>query len=63
MSFKARCIRQHDVRACRACHQEGPFPAAAFAITGDHQPQERVWGELRTFNRIHEAILRALSED
>jgi ParB family transcriptional regulator, chromosome partitioning protein len=35
---------------------------SAFAITDDHERQERVWGELPTFNRSREAILHALSE-
>ena len=35
---------------------------SAFAITEDHERQERVWSELPTFNRSREAILRALSE-
>ncbi len=34
----------------------------AFAITEDHERQERVWSELPRFNRSREAILRALSE-
>src|SRR6201999_1626450 len=33
-----------------------------FAITDDHERQERVWQELPTFNRSRESILRALSE-
>lgn len=35
---------------------------SAFAITEDHERQERVWRELPTFNRTREAILRVLSE-
>jgi ParB family transcriptional regulator, chromosome partitioning protein len=35
---------------------------SAFAITEDHERQERVWKELPTFNRSRESILRALSE-
>jgi ParB family chromosome partitioning protein len=35
---------------------------SAFAITEDHERQERVWSELPTFNRSREGILRALSE-
>jgi ParB family chromosome partitioning protein len=35
---------------------------SAFAITDDHERQERVWNELPRFNRSREAILRALSE-
>ena len=35
---------------------------SAFAITEDHERQERVWQELPPFNRSREAILRALSE-
>jgi ParB family transcriptional regulator, chromosome partitioning protein len=35
---------------------------SAFAITEDHERQERVWRELPTFNRSRESILRALSE-
>jgi ParB family chromosome partitioning protein len=35
---------------------------SAFAITEDHERQERVWKELPPFNRSREAILRALSE-
>jgi ParB family chromosome partitioning protein len=35
---------------------------SAFAITEDHERQERVWKELPPFNRCREAILRALSE-
>jgi ParB family chromosome partitioning protein len=35
---------------------------SAFAITEDHERQERVWRELPPFNRSREAILRALSE-
>jgi ParB family chromosome partitioning protein len=35
---------------------------SAFAITEDHERQERVWRELPPFNRSREAILRALSD-
>lgn len=35
---------------------------SAFAITEDHERQERVWNELPRFNRSRESILRALSE-
>jgi ParB family chromosome partitioning protein len=35
---------------------------SAFAITDDHERQERVWRELPPFNRSREAILRVLSE-
>jgi len=35
---------------------------SAFAITEDHERQERVWSELPKFNRSRESILRALSE-
>ncbi len=35
---------------------------SAFAITEDHERQERVWRELPTFQRSREGILRALSE-
>lgn len=35
---------------------------SAFAITEDHEKQERVWRELPRFQRSREAILRALSE-
>lgn len=35
---------------------------SAFAITEDHERQERVWKELPTFQRSREGILRALSE-
>jgi ParB-like chromosome segregation protein Spo0J len=35
---------------------------SAFAITEDHERQERVWHELPRFQRHREAILRALSE-
>jgi ParB family transcriptional regulator, chromosome partitioning protein len=35
---------------------------SAFAITEDHERQERVWRELPPFNRSREGILRALSE-
>jgi ParB family chromosome partitioning protein len=35
---------------------------SAFAITEDHERQERVWKELPPFNRSRHAILHALSE-
>jgi ParB family transcriptional regulator, chromosome partitioning protein len=35
---------------------------SAFAITEDHERQERVWKELAPFNRSRHAILHALSE-
>jgi ParB family chromosome partitioning protein len=35
---------------------------SAFAITEDHERQERVWRELPPFSRSRESILRALSE-
>jgi len=35
---------------------------SAFAITDDHDKQERVWRELAPFNRGRESILRALSD-
>lgn len=35
---------------------------SAFAITDDHDKQERVWRELAPFNRSRESILRALSD-
>jgi ParB family transcriptional regulator, chromosome partitioning protein len=35
---------------------------SAFAITDDHERQERVWNALPRFNRSRDAILRALSE-
>jgi ParB family chromosome partitioning protein len=35
---------------------------SAFAITEDHERQERVWKDLPPFNRSREAILRVLSE-
>jgi ParB family chromosome partitioning protein len=35
---------------------------SAFAITEDHERQERVWSELPAFHRSRDAILRALSE-
>jgi ParB family transcriptional regulator, chromosome partitioning protein len=33
-----------------------------FAITEDHERQERVWSELPAFSRSRDAILRALTE-
>jgi hypothetical protein len=35
---------------------------SAFAITEDHERQERMWHELPPFNCSRPAILRALSE-
>jgi ParB family chromosome partitioning protein len=35
---------------------------SAFAITDDHDRQERIWRELAPFNRSRESILRALSD-
>jgi ParB family transcriptional regulator, chromosome partitioning protein len=35
---------------------------SAFAITKDHERQERVWSELPSFNRSRECILHALSD-
>jgi ParB family chromosome partitioning protein len=35
---------------------------SAFAITDDHERQERVWSELPSYQRSREGILRALSE-
>jgi ParB family chromosome partitioning protein len=35
---------------------------SAFAITDDHERQERVWSELPAYHRGREAILRALTE-
>jgi ParB family chromosome partitioning protein len=35
---------------------------SAFAITDDHERQERVWGDLPPFQRRRESILNALSE-
>ena len=35
---------------------------SAFAITEDHERQERVWSELPSYQRSREGILRALSE-
>jgi ParB family transcriptional regulator, chromosome partitioning protein len=49
----------------RALHRKGEMnldQLSAFAITEDHERQERVWKELRPFNRSGESILRALSE-
>jgi ParB family transcriptional regulator, chromosome partitioning protein len=49
----------------RALYREGEMrldQLSAFAITEDHERQERVWRELPTFNRSRESILRALSE-
>jgi ParB family chromosome partitioning protein len=49
----------------RALYRKGEMnldQLSAFAITEDHERQERVWSELPRFNRSREAILRALSE-
>jgi ParB family chromosome partitioning protein len=49
----------------RAIYRKGAMSLdqlSAFAITEDHERQERVWSELPTFNRSREAILRVLSE-
>jgi ParB family chromosome partitioning protein len=49
----------------RAMYRKGAMSLdqlSAFAITDDHERQERVWAELPTFNRSREAILRVLSE-
>jgi ParB family chromosome partitioning protein len=49
----------------RALYRKGDInldQLSAFAITEDHERQERVWSELPPFNRSREAILRALSE-
>jgi ParB family transcriptional regulator, chromosome partitioning protein len=49
----------------RALYRKGEMnldQLSAFAITEDHERQERVWKELPTFNHCREAILRALSE-
>jgi ParB family chromosome partitioning protein len=49
----------------RALYRKGELnldQLSAFAITEDHERQERVWKELPPFNRSREGILRALSE-
>jgi ParB family chromosome partitioning protein len=49
----------------RALYRKGEMnldQLSAFAITEDHERQERVWSELQKFNRSRESILRALSE-
>jgi ParB family chromosome partitioning protein len=49
----------------RALYRKGEMnldQLSAFAITEDHERQERVWRELPTFNRRRESILHALSE-
>jgi ParB family chromosome partitioning protein len=49
----------------RALYRKGDMnldQLSAFAITEDHERQERVWKELPPFNRSRESILRALSE-
>jgi ParB family chromosome partitioning protein len=49
----------------RALYRKGNMnldQLSAFAITDDHERQERVWKELPPFNRSREGILRALSE-
>jgi len=49
----------------RALYRKGDMnldQLSAFAITEDHEWQERVWKELPPFNRSRHAILHALSE-
>jgi ParB family transcriptional regulator, chromosome partitioning protein len=49
----------------RALYRKGDMnldQLCAFAITEDHERQERVWKELPPFNRSRHAILHALSE-
>ena len=49
----------------RALYRKGDInldQLSAFAITEDHERQERVWKELPPFNRSRHAILHALSE-
>jgi ParB family chromosome partitioning protein len=49
----------------RALYRKGDInldQLSAFAITEDHERQERVWNELPPFNRSRQAILHALSE-
>jgi ParB family chromosome partitioning protein len=49
----------------RALYRKGDMnldQLSAFAITEDHERQERAWKELPPFNRSRESILRALSE-
>src|ERR1700683_2073023 len=49
----------------RALYRKGEMnldQLSAFAITEDHERQERVWSELPTSTRSRESILRALSE-
>jgi ParB family transcriptional regulator, chromosome partitioning protein len=49
----------------RALYRKGDMnldQLSAFAITEDHERQERVWKELAPFNRSRHAILHALSE-
>ncbi len=49
----------------RALYRNGDMnldQLSAFAITEDHERQERVWSELPPFNRSRNSILRALSE-
>jgi ParB family transcriptional regulator, chromosome partitioning protein len=49
----------------RALYRKGEMnldQLSAFAITEDHERQERVWKELPTFNQSRESLLRALSE-
>lgn len=49
----------------RALYRKGDMnldQLSAFAITEDHERQERVWKELPNFNHSRESILRALSE-
>ena len=49
----------------RALYRKGEInldQLSAFAITEDHERQERVWKELPPFNRSRNSILRVLSE-
>ena len=49
----------------RALYRKGEMnldQLSAFAITDDHERQERVWAELPPFQRRRESILNALSE-
>jgi ParB family chromosome partitioning protein len=49
----------------RALYRKGDMnldQLSAFAITEDHERQERVWKELPPFNRSRNSILRVLSE-
>jgi ParB family chromosome partitioning protein len=66
----ATVVRQHLKLGAvspklRALYRKGDMnldQLSAFAITEDHERQERVWRELPTFNRRRESILHALSE-